>query len=167
MPMELGDGWVHAGAGAGHLADTRGARINSDFNAGTALGLGQAVKLDDTGKLAAATDSADVYGVTAFKSAMQGWTLTAPHDISWDADDIVSVIREGQVYVPVNTDVAKGQKAIVDTDGYFKSAAGVQQSSDAGGSGATTTTTTDTAFVGYFRSDAKAGETAALELNLR
>lgn len=164
MPMEMGDGWVHAGAGAGHLADTRGARINSDFNAGTALGLGQAVKLDDTGKLAVAADSTDVYGVTSFKSAMQGWTLTAPHDISWDADDIVSVIREGQVYVPVNTDVVKGQKAIVDTDGYFKSVAGVQQSS---GSGSGTAAVTDTDFVGYFRTDAKAGETAALELNLR
>ncbi|VDG23673.1 structural cement protein Gp24 [Lactiplantibacillus mudanjiangensis] len=163
MPMEMGDGWVHAGAGAGHLADTRGARINSDFNAGTVLGLGQAVKLGDDGLLAVAADSTDVYGVTAFKSATQGWTLSAPHDVSWDANDIVSVVRQGQVYVPVNTDVAKGQKAIVDADGYFKSAAGVEQSSGDGSA----TTTTDTTFVGYFRTDAKAGETAALELNLR
>ncbi|MFC6202583.1 hypothetical protein ACFP1L_11985 [Lactiplantibacillus nangangensis] len=167
MPMEMGDGWTHTGAGAGHLADTRGARINTDFNTSTKLGLGQAVKLNDQGLLDVATDSSDVYGVTSFKSATQGWTLSAPHDVSWDADDVVSVIRQGQVYVPVNDDVSKGQKAIVDTDGYFKSATGVEPADAGDGKTAETGTTASTVYVGYFRTDAKAGETAALELNLR
>ena len=133
---------------AGTVSDLETAVINTE-QVGQPVGYGQGVQIKD-GMVVPATKG-HIFGV-----AVKRHHTNADHlypDLvkgeKWEQGEMIAVLRDGTIYVPVNVDVNANENAAVDTDGNFK----VAGASDS--------------VVGVFLSSANAGSTARLQTRIQ
>ena len=133
---------------AGTVSDLETAVINTE-QVGQPVGYGQGVQIKD-GMVVPATKG-HIFGV-----AIKRYHTNADHlypqlmaNEKWEQGEMIGVLRDGTIYVPVNVDVNANENAAVDTDGNFK----VAGASDS--------------VVGVFLSSANAGSTARLQTRIQ
>ena len=133
---------------AGTVSDLETAVINTE-QVGQPVGYGQGVQIKD-GTVIPATKG-HIFGV-----AVKRYHTNADHlypdlmaNEKWEQGEMIGVLRDGTIYVPVNVDVNANESAAVDTDGNFK----VAGASDS--------------VVGVFLSSANAGSTARLQTRIQ
>lgn len=133
---------------AGTVSDLETAVINTE-QVGQPVGYGQGVQIKD-GMVVPATKG-HIFGV-----AVKRYHTNADHlypdlmaNEKWEQGEMIGVLRDGTIYVPVNVDVNANENAAVDTDGNFK----VAGASDS--------------VVGVFLSSANAGSTARLQTRIQ
>ena len=133
---------------AGTVSDLETAVIDTE-QVGQPVGYGQGVQIKD-GTVIPATKG-HIFGV-----AVKRYHTNADHlypdllkDEKWEQGEMIGVLRDGTIYVPVNVDVNANENAAVDTDGNFK----VAGASDS--------------VVGVFLSSANAGSTARLQTRIQ
>lgn len=134
--------------GAGTVATLEDSSVNT-VTAGGPIGFGTAVTISNGEAVQAA--GAPIYGI-----ALKRTYLNADHfyqeDIDndkWAEGEVLGVLRDGTIAVPVSADVDEQESATVDANGQFKPAG-----------------TSDTV-VGVFLSSANAGETAQLQTRIQ
>lgn len=134
--------------GAGTVATLEDSNVNT-VTAGSPIGFGTAVTISNGKAVQAA--GAPIYGI-----ALKRTYLNADHfyqeDIDndkWAEGEVLGVLRDGTIAVPVSADVDEQESATVDANGKFKPAG-----------------TSDTV-VGVFLSSANAGETAQLQTRIQ
>ena len=133
---------------AGTVSDLETAVINTE-QVGQPVGYGQGVQIKD-GMVVPATKG-HIFGI-----AIKRFDTNADHlypqlmaNEKWEQGEMIGVLRDGTIYVPVNVDVNANENAAVDTDGNFK----VAGASDS--------------VVGVFLSSANAGSTARLQTRIQ
>lgn len=133
---------------AGTVSDLETAVINTE-QVGQPVGYGQGVQIKD-GTVIPATEG-HIFGV-----AIKRYHTNADHlypdlmkNEKWEKGEMIGVLRDGTIYVPVNADVNANENAAVGTDGNFK----VAGASDS--------------VVGVFLSSANAGSTARLQTRIQ
>lgn len=133
---------------AGTVSDLETAVINTE-QVGQPVGYGQGVQIKD-GMVVPATKG-HIFGI-----AVKRYHTNADHlypdlmaNEKWEQGEMIAVLRDGTIYVPVNVDVNANENAAVDTDGNFK----VAGASDP--------------VVGVFLSSANAGSTARLQTRIQ
>lgn len=133
---------------AGTVSDLETAVINTE-QVGQPVGYGQGVQIKD-GTVIPATKG-HIFGV-----AIKRYHTNADHlypqlmaNEKWEQGEMIGVLRDGTIYVPVSVDVNANENAAVDTDGNFK----VAGASDS--------------VVGVFLSSANAGSTARLQTRIQ
>ena len=133
---------------AGTVSDLETAVIDTE-QVGQPVGYGQGVQIKD-GTVIPATKG-HIFGV-----AVKRYHTNADHlypdlmaNEKWEQGEMIGVLRDGTIYVPVNVDVNANENAAVDTDGNFKVAG------------------TSDSVVGVFLSSAIAGETAQLQTRIQ
>ena len=133
---------------AGTVSDLETAVINTE-QVGQPVGYGQGVQIKD-GMVVPATKG-HIFGI-----AVKRYHTNADHlypdlmeNYKWEQVELIAVLRDGTIYVPVNVDVNANENAAVDTDGNFK----VAGASDP--------------VVGVFLSSANAGSTARLQTRIQ
>lgn len=133
---------------AGTVSDLETAVINTE-QVGQPVGYGQGVQINN-GMVVPATKG-HIFGV-----AVKRYHTNADHlypdlmaNEKWEQGEMIAVLRDGTIYVPVNVDVNANENAAVDTDGNFK----VAGASDS--------------VVGVFLSSANAGSTARLQTRIQ
>lgn len=133
---------------AGTVSDLETAVINTE-QVGQPVGYGQGVQIKD-GTVIPATKG-HIFGV-----AIKRYHTNADHlypqlmaNEKWEQGEMIGVLRDGTIYVPVNADVNANENAAVGTDGNFK----VAGASDS--------------VVGMFLSSANAGSTARLQTRIQ
>lgn len=133
---------------AGTVSDLETAVINTE-QVGQPVGYGQGVQIKD-GMVVPATKG-HIFGI-----AVKRYHTNADHlypdlmaNEKWEQGEMIAVLRDGTIYVPVNVDVNANENAAVDTDGNFK----VAGASDS--------------VVGVFLSSANAGSTARLQTRIQ
>ena len=133
---------------AGTVSDLETAVINTE-QVGQPVGYGQGVQIKD-GMVVPATKG-HIFGV-----AVKRYHTNADHlypdlmkNEKWEQGEMIGVLRDGTIYVPVNVDVNANENAAVDTDGNFKVAG------------------TSDSVVGVFLSSANAGSTARLQTRVQ
>ena len=133
---------------AGTVSDLETAVIDTE-QVGQPVGYGQGVQIKD-GTVIPATKG-HIFGV-----AVKRYHTNADHlypdlmaNEKWEQGEMIAVLRDGTIYVPVNVDVNANENAAVDTDGNFK----VAGASDL--------------VVGVFLSSANAGSTARLQTRIQ
>ena len=133
---------------AGTVSDLETAVINTE-QVGQPVGYGQGVQIKD-GMVVPATKG-HIFGI-----AVKRYHTNADHlypDLlkgeKWEQGEMIGVLRDGTIYVPVNVDVNANENAAVDTDGNFK----VAGASDS--------------VVGVFLSSANAGSTARMQTRIQ
>lgn len=133
---------------AGTVSDLETAVINTE-QVGQPVGYGQGVQIKN-GTVIPATKG-HIFGV-----AIKRYHTNADHlypqlmaNEKWEQGEMIGVLRDGTIYVPVNVDVNANENAAVDTDGNFK----VAGASDS--------------VVGVFLSSANAGSTARLQTRIQ
>lgn len=133
---------------AGTVSDLETAVINTE-QVGQPVGYGQGVQINN-GMVVPATKG-HIFGV-----AIKRYHTNADHlypDLlkgeKWEQGEMIGVLRDGTIYVPVNVDVNANENAAVDTDGNFKVAG------------------TSDSVVGVFLSSANAGSTARLQTRIQ
>lgn len=133
---------------AGTVSDLETAVINTE-QVGQPVGYGQGVQIKD-GTVIPATKG-HIFGV-----AIKRHHTNADHlypdlmkNEKWEQGEMIGVLRDGTIYVPVNVDVNANENAAVDTDGNFKVAG------------------TSDSVVGVFLSSANAGSTARLQTRIQ
>lgn len=133
---------------AGTVSDLETAVINTE-QVGQPVGYGQGVQIKD-GTVIPATKG-HIFGI-----AVKRYHTNADHlypdlmaNEKWEQGEMIAVLRDGTIYVPVNVDVNANENAAVDTDGNFK----VAGASDS--------------IVGVFLSSANAGSTARLQTRIQ
>ena len=133
---------------AGTVSDLETAVINTE-QVGQPVGYGQGVQIKD-GTVIPATKG-HIFGV-----AVKRHHTNADHlypelmaNEKWEQGEMIGVLRDGTIYVPVNVDVNANENAAVDTDGNFKVAG------------------TSDSVVGVFLSSANAGSTARLQTRIQ
>lgn len=133
---------------AGTVSDLETAVIDTE-QVGQPVGYGQGVQIKD-GTVIPATKG-HIFGV-----AVKRYHTNADHlypdlmaNEKWEQGEMIGVLRDGTIYVPVNVDVNANQNAAVDTDGNFKVAG------------------TSDSVVGVFLSSANAGSTARLQTRIQ
>lgn len=133
---------------AGTVSDLETAVINTE-QVGQLVGYGQGVQISN-GMVVPATRG-HIFGV-----AVKRYHTNADHlypdlmaNEKWEQGEMIAVLRDGTIYVPVNVDVNANENAAVDTDGNFKVAGTSDQ------------------IVGVFLSSANAGSTARLQTRIQ
>lgn len=133
---------------AGTVSDLETAVINTE-QVGQPVGYGQGVQIKD-GMVVPATKG-HIFGI-----AVKRYHTNADHlypdlmaNEKWEQGEMIAVLRDGTIYVPVNVDVNANENAAVDTDGNFKVAGTSDQ------------------IVGVFLSSANAGSTARLQTRIQ
>ena len=133
---------------AGTVSDLETAVIDTE-QVGQPVGYGQGVQIKD-GTVIPATKG-HIFGV-----AVKRHHTNADHlypelmaNEKWEQGEMIGVLRDGTIYVPVNVDVNANENAAVDTDGNFKVAGASDQ------------------VVGVFLSSANAGSTARLQTRIQ
>ena len=133
---------------AGTVSDLETAVINTE-QVGQPVGYGQGVQIKD-GMVVPATKG-HIFGI-----AVKRYHTNADHlypdlmaNEKWEQGEMIAVLRDGTIYVPVNVDVNANENAAVDTNGNFK----VAGASDS--------------VVGVFLSSANAGSTARLQTRIQ
>ena len=133
---------------AGTVSDLETAVIDTE-QVGQPVGYGQGVQIKD-GTVIPATKG-HIFGV-----AVKRYHTNADHlypdllkDEKWEQGEMIGVLRDGTIYVPVNVDVNANENAAVDTDGNFKVAGTSDQ------------------IVGVFLSSANAGSTARMQTRIQ
>ena len=133
---------------AGTVSDLETAVIDTE-QVGQPVGYGQGVQIKD-GTVIPATKG-HIFGI-----AVKRYHTNADHlypdlmaNEKWDQGEMIGVLRDGTIYVPVNVDVNANENAAVDTDGNFKVAG------------------TSDSVVGVFLSSANAGSTARLQTRIQ
>lgn len=133
---------------AGTVSDLETAVINTE-QVGQPVGYGQGVQIKD-GMVVPATKG-HIFGI-----AVKRYHTNADHlypnllkGEKWEQGEMIGVLRDGTIYVPVNVDVNANENAAVDTDGNFKVAG------------------TSDSVVGVFLSSANAGSTARLQTRIQ
>ena len=133
---------------AGTVSDLETAVINTE-QVGQPVGYGQGVQIKD-GMVVPATKG-HIFGI-----AVKRYHTNADHlypdlmsNEKWEQGEMIAVLRDGTIYVPVNVDVNANENAAVDTDGNFK----VAGASDP--------------VVGVFLSSSNAGSTARLQTRIQ
>lgn len=133
---------------AGTVSDLETAVINTE-QVGQPVGYGQGVQIKD-GMVVPATKG-HIFGI-----AVKRYHTNADHlypdlmaNEKWEQGEMIAVLRDGTIYVPVNVDVNANENATVDTDGNFKVAG------------------TSDSVVGVFLSSANAGSTARLQTRIQ
>lgn len=133
---------------AGTVSDLETAVINTE-QVGQPVGYGQGVQIKD-GMVVPATKG-HIFGV-----AVKRYHTNADHlypdlmaNEKWEQGEMIAVLRDGTIYVPVNVDVNANENAAVDTDGNFKVAGTSDQ------------------IVGVFLSSANAGSTARMQTRIQ
>ena len=133
---------------AGTVSDLETAVINTE-QVGQPVGYGQGVQIKD-GMVVPATKG-HIFGI-----AIKRYHTNADHlypqlmaNEKWEQGEMIGVLRDGTIYVPVSVDVNANENAAVDTDGNFK----VAGASDS--------------VVGVFLSSANAGSTARLQTRIQ
>ena len=133
---------------AGTVSDLETAVIDTE-QVGQPVGYGQGVQINN-GMVVPATKG-HIFGV-----AIKRYHTNADHlypDLlkgeKWEQGEMIGVLRDGTIYVPVNVDVNANENAAVDTDGNFKVAG------------------TSDSVVGVFLSSANAGSTARLQTRIQ
>lgn len=133
---------------AGTVSDLETAVINTE-QVGQPVGYGQGVQINN-GMVVPATKG-HIFGV-----AVKRDHTNADHlypglmaNEKWEQGEMIGVLRDGTIYVPVNVDVNANENAAVDTDGNFKVAGTSDQ------------------IVGVFLSSANAGSTARLQTRIQ
>lgn len=133
---------------AGTVSDLETAVINTE-QVGQPVGYGQGVQIKD-GMVVPATKG-HIFGI-----AVKRYHTNADHlypdlmaNEKWEQGEMIAVLRDGTIYVPVNVDVNANENAAVDTDGNFK----VAGASDS--------------VVGVFLSSANAGSTVRLQTRIQ
>lgn len=133
---------------AGTVSDLETAVINTE-QVGQPVGYGQGVQIKD-GTVVPATKG-HIFGV-AIKRDHTNADHLYPELMAnekWEQGEMIGVLRDGTIYVPVNVDVNANENAAVDTDGNFKVAG------------------TSDSVVGVFLSSANAGSTARLQTRIQ
>lgn len=134
--------------GAGTVATLEDSSVNT-LTAGGPIGFGTAVTIKDGKAVQAA--GAPIYGV-ALKRTYMNADHFCQEDIDndkWGEGEVLGVLRDGTIAVPVSADADAQENATVDANGQFKPA------------GASDTV------VGVFLSSANAGETAQLQTRVQ
>ena len=133
---------------AGTVSDLETAVINTE-QVGQPVGYGQGVQIKD-GMVVPATKG-HIFGI-----AVKRYHTNVDHlypdlmaNEKWEQGEMIGVLRDGTIYVPVNVDVNANENAAVDTDGNFKVAG------------------TSDSVVGVFLSSANAGSTARLQTRIQ
>lgn len=133
---------------AGTVSDLETAVINTE-QVGQPVGYGQGVQINN-GMVVPATKG-HIFGI-----AVKRYHTNADHlypdlmaNEKWEQGEMIGVLRDGTIYVPVNVDVNANENAAVDTDGNFKVAGTSDQ------------------IVGVFLSSANAGSTARLQTRIQ
>ena len=133
---------------AGTVSDLETAVIDTE-QVGQPVGYGQGVQIKD-GTVIPATKG-HIFGI-----AVKRYHTNADHlypdlmaNEKWEQGEMIGVLRDGTIYVPVNVDVNSNENAAVDTDGNFKVAG------------------TSDSVVGVFLSSANAGSTARLQTRIQ
>lgn len=133
---------------AGTVSDLETALIDTE-QVGQPVGYGQGVQIKD-GTVIPATKG-HIFGI-----AVKRYHTNADHlypdlmaNEKWEQGEMIGVLRDGTIYVPVNVDVNANENAAVDTDGNFKVAG------------------TSDSVVGVFLSSANAGSTARLQTRIQ
>ena len=133
---------------AGTVSDLETAVIDTE-QVGQPVGYGQGVQIKD-GTVIPATKG-HIFGI-----AVKRYHTNADHlypdlmaNEKWEQGEMIGVLRDGTIYVPVNVDVIANENAAVDTDGNFKVAG------------------TSDSVVGVFLSSANAGSTARLQTRIQ
>ena len=133
---------------AGTVSDLETAVIDTE-QVGQAVGYGQGVQIKDGAVIPATTGH--IFGV-----AVKRYHTNADHlypdlmkDEKWEQGEMIGVLRDGTIYVPVNVDVNANENAAVDTNGNFKVAGTTDQ------------------IVGVFLSSANAGSTARMQTRIQ
>ena len=133
---------------AGTVSDLETAVIDTE-QVGQPVGYGQGVQIKD-GTVIPATKG-HIFGI-----AVKRYHTNADHlypdlmaNEKWEQGEMIGVLRDGTIYVPVNVDVNANENAAVDTDGTFKVAG------------------TSDSVVGVFLSSANAGSTARLQTRIQ
>ena len=134
--------------GAGTVATLEDSSVNT-VTAGGPIGFGTAVTISNGTAVQAA--GAPIYGI-----ALKRTYLNADHfyqeDIDndkWSEGEVLGVLRDGTIAVPVSADVDEQESATVDSNGQFKPAGA------------------NDPVVGVFLSSANAGETAQLQTRIQ
>ena len=121
--MAIPDGRLYNddGLAAGQLATIERATVNTE-QAGAPIGFGQGVAVKD-GLVVPATGG-NIFGVALRRTYVNADHLTqdAIDADKWQAGEMLGVVREGTVQVPINEDVNMNENAAVDKDGNFKPA---------------------------------------------
>lgn len=133
---------------AGTVSDLETAVINTE-QVGQPVGYGQGVQIKD-GTVIPATKG-HIFGVAIKRNHTNADHLYPElmANEKWEQGEMIGVLRDGTIYVPVNVDVNANENAAVDTDGNFKVAG------------------TSDSVVGVFLSSANAGSTARLQTRIQ
>lgn len=133
---------------AGTVSDLETAVIDTE-QVGQPVGYGQGVQIKD-GTVIPATKG-HIFGVAVKRYHTNADRLYPDlmANEKWEQGEMIGVLRDGTIYVPVNVDVNANQNAAVDTDGNFKVAG------------------TSDSVVGVFLSSANAGSTARLQTRIQ
>lgn len=133
---------------AGTVSDLETAVINTE-QVGQPVGYGQGVQINN-GMVVPATKG-HIFGI-----AVKRYHTNADHlypdlmaNEKWEQGEMIGVLRDGTIYVPVNVDVNANENAAVDTNGNFKVAG------------------TSDSVVGVFLSSANAGSTARMQTRIQ
>ncbi|MGO2858844.1 hypothetical protein LASUN_13080 [Lentilactobacillus sunkii] len=137
--------YMNGSLGAGKPATTQTQNVNTE-TAGAPISYGQAVAMSG-GKVVPA-NAAPIYGVALSRSYVDSEHFTDTPTDTWKAGDVLGVLREGTIAVPISADVNKNEAATVDANGLFKPAG----DSDA--------------VVGIFTTAGNSGDTAFLQTSL-
>lgn len=133
---------------AGTVSDLETAVINTE-QVGQPVGYGQGVQINN-GMVVPATKG-HIFGVAVKRDHTNADHLYPElmANEKWEQGEMIGVLRDGTIYVPVNVDVNANENAAVDTDGNFKVAGTSDQ------------------IVGVFLSSANAGSTARLQTRIQ
>lgn len=133
---------------AGTVSDLETAVINTE-QVGQPVGYGQGVQINN-GMVVPATKG-HIFGVAVKRDHTNADHLYPElmANEKWQQGEMIRVLRDGTIYVPVNVDVNANENAAVDTDGNFKVAGTSDQ------------------IVGVFLSSANAGSTARLQTRIQ
>lgn len=133
---------------AGTVSDLETAVINTE-QVGQPVGYGQGVQINN-GMVVPATKG-HIFGIAVKRDHTNADHLYPDlmANEKWEQGEMIAVLRDGTIYVPVNVDVNANENAAVDTDGNFKVAGTSDQ------------------IVGVFLSSANAGSTARLQTRIQ
>lgn len=136
MGIPVPDLYSEQNGGAGQIATIEDRSVNHAI-ASERLKFGTAVAIDtDTSKMPTpsvddstvlvkpATSANDFYGITVRRAYATAETLTKENleNEAWEVGQVLSVLRDGTIWVQISTDVGAGEKATVDADGFLKKA---------------------------------------------